>query len=87
MYFILSIIFYIIAAAAGYAAGYQILLQIVPEFTFLHALGGAVVGLMFFPLMPLYPGIMGGEWSLALICYFSIALGVVFGNLGKKRTT
>ena len=46
---------------------------------------GAVVGLMFFPLMPLYPGITGGEWTLALICYFSIALGVIFGNLSKKQ--
>ena len=85
MYSILSISSYIIAAIAGYAAGYQILIQIVPDYTFLHALGGAVVGLMFFPLMPLYPGITGGEWTLALICYFSIVLGVIFKNLSKKQ--
>ena len=87
MYFYLSIFSYIIAAIAGYTAGYQILIQIIPDFTCLHALGGAVVGLMFFPLMPLYPGIAGGEWTLALICYFSIALGVIFGNLSKKSTS
>ena len=54
MYSILSISSYIIAAIAGYVTGYQILIQIVPDYTFLHALGG-VFGCWIdvFPLMPL----------------------------------
>jgi hypothetical protein len=42
---------------------------------------------MFFPLVPLYPGVSSGEWLLAIICYVSIMLGVILGNQARKSKT
>ena len=75
---------YLVAVVAGYLAAYGILLQVFPDYGILHIIIGGVVSLMFFPLIPLYPGVMLGDWTLALICYISILLGVILTKQGSK---
>tara|TARA_B100000614_G_C14463825_1_gene459580 strand:+ start:724 stop:987 length:264 start_codon:yes stop_codon:yes gene_type:complete len=77
-------IFYLIAVVAGYFAAYGILIQVFPDYGVFHVIVGSVVSLMFFPLIPLYPGIMLGDWSLAVICYLSILIGVILTKQGSK---
>ena len=81
---LLGYIFYFIAAAAGYLAAYGILIQVFPDYGVLHIIVGGVVSLMFFPIIPLYPGIMLGDWTLAIICYLSILAGVILTKQGSK---
>ena len=59
----------------------------VPDYGFIELTTGFFVTLMFFPLVPLYPGINSGEWLLAIICYVSIMLGVILGNQARKSKT
>tara|TARA_B100000212_G_C27005645_1_gene376877 strand:- start:119 stop:382 length:264 start_codon:yes stop_codon:yes gene_type:complete len=77
-------IFYFVAIVAGYLAAYGILAQVFPDYGILHIIIGSVVSLMFFPLLPLYPGVMLGDWTLAVICYISILLGVILTKQGSK---
>ena len=77
-------IFYFVAIVAGYLAAYGILAQVFPDYGILHIIIGSVVSLMFFPLLPLYPGVMLGDWTLAMICYISILLGVILTKQGSK---
>jgi len=84
VYLILSYISYFIALIAGYAAAYEILLQMFPDYGFIHIMIGGIVSLMFFPIIPLYPGIMTGEWTLAILCYIAIFFGVIFGNQARR---
>ena len=84
VYLILSYISYFIALVAGYAAAYEILLQMFPDYGFIHIMIGGIVSLMFFPIIPLYPGIMTGEWTLAILCYIAIFFGVIFGNQARR---
>ena len=77
-------IFYFVAIVAGYLAAYGILAQVFPDYGILHVIIGSVVSLMFFPLLPLYPGVMLGDWTLAVICYTSILLGVILTKQGGK---
>lgn len=81
---LIGYIFYIVAVVSGYLAAYGILVQVFPDFGILHVIIGSVVSLMFFPLIPLYPGIMLGDWTLAIICYISILLGVILTKQGSK---
>ena len=85
MYAILSYIFYSIAVIAGYMAAYDLLLQIFPDFGLLEILVGFITTAMFFPLVPLYSGLMNGEWILAIICFGSIFVGVILGNQARKN--
>tara|TARA_Y100000768_G_scaffold20536_1_gene14037 strand:- start:2380 stop:2643 length:264 start_codon:yes stop_codon:yes gene_type:complete len=81
---LLGYIFYFVAVVAGYLAAYGLLVQVFPDYSILHIIVGGVVSLMFFPLIPLYPGIMLGDWTLAVICYISILLGVILTKEGRK---
>ena len=87
IYSILSYIFYFIALVTGYAAAYEILLQMFPDYGFIHIMIGGIVSLMFFPIIPLYPGIMNSEWTLAILCYVAIFFGVIFGNQARRSKT
>jgi len=84
MYIIFSYIFYFIAIMAGYAAAYELLTQIFPEFGLFEILVGFIATAMFFPLVPLYSGFTNGEWLLTIICFGSIFLGVILGNHARK---
>jgi len=55
-----------------------------PDYGFIHIMIGGIVSLMFFPIIPLYPGIMTGEWTLAILCYIAIFFGVIFGNQARR---
>ena len=81
---LIGYIFYFVAIVAGYLAAYGILAQVFPDYGILHVIIGSVVSLMFFPLLPLYPGVMLGDWTLAVICYTSILLGVILTKQGGK---
>ena len=81
---LIGYVFYLVAVVAGYLAAYGILIQVFPDYGILHIIIGGVVSLMFFPLIPLYPGVMLGDWTLALICYISILLGVILTKQGSK---
>ena len=81
---LIGYVFYLVAVVAGYLAAYGILIQVFPDYGILHINIGGVVSLMFFPLIPLYPGVMLGDWTLALICYISILLGVILTKQGSK---
>lgn len=81
---LIGYVFYLVAVVAGYLAAYGILIQVFPDYGILHMIIGGVVSLMFFPLIPLYPGVMLGDWTLALICYISILLGVILTKQGSK---
>ncbi len=84
IYNIFSYIFYLIAVIAGYTAAYSVLIQVFPDYNFLHIIIGSVVTLMFFPLVPLYPAIMLSDWTLAIVCYVSILIGVILGKQSKN---
>jgi len=84
MYKILSLLFYLVAALSGLAAGYTILIEMFPEYGILHLSIGLAASAMFFPLIPLYPGFAKGQWIYAIICYISIMLGVIVGNKARK---
>ena len=84
MYSILSYFFYIIAIVAGYIAAFDLLIQLFPDYGFIELAGGFFVTAMFFPLVPLYPGIDSGEWFLAIICYSSLFFCVILGNQARK---
>ena len=81
---LLGYMFYFVAVVAGYLAAFDLLVQVFPDYSILHIIVGGVVSLMFFPLIPLYPGIMLGDWALAVICYISILLGVILTKEGSK---
>ena len=83
-YRILSYIFYIIAIFTGYLASYELLVQAYPGFGVIGFVGWFFVTAMFFPLFPLYPGIVFGNWMLGIICYICIIIGVIFANQAKK---
>tara|TARA_X000000368_G_scaffold364603_1_gene310401 strand:- start:63 stop:326 length:264 start_codon:yes stop_codon:yes gene_type:complete len=85
MYTILKYLFYSLAFIAGYIAAYDLLLQIFPEYGLLELLVGFVATAMFFPLVPVYSGFTSGDWVLAIICFGSIFIGVIFGNLARKN--
>jgi len=87
IYSVMSYLFYFIALIAGYAAAYEILLQMFPDYGLIHIVVGGTISLMFFPLIPLYPGIMSGEWTLAILCYIAIFFGVIFGNQARQSKT
>ena len=83
----MSYLCYLVSAIAGYMAAFDLLIQVFPDYGFIELTTGFVVTLMFFPLVPLYPGINSGEWILAIICYTSILLGVILGNQARKSKT
>jgi len=85
-YTILSYVFYLVAVLAGYSAGYQLLVEMFPNFGFIEIAIGLVGGAMFFPLIPLYPGIANDQWIFAIICYISIFFGVILGNKARKAS-
>jgi hypothetical protein len=84
MYIILKYLFYSLAFIAGYIAAYDLLLQIFPEYGLFELLVGFVATAMFFPLVPVYSGFTTGDWVLAIICFGSIFIGVILGNLARK---
>ncbi|MEC7832991.1 MAG: hypothetical protein VX864_02450 [Pseudomonadota bacterium] len=79
-----SYIFYLIGIFAGYLASYELLLQLAPNHGIVELAGWFVVTAMFFPLAPLYPGIVLGKWTYAIVCFTAIAIGVMFGNKARK---
>ncbi len=81
---LLGYIFYFVAVISGYLAAYKILVQVFPDYGVFHIIIGGIVSLMFFPIIPLYPGIMLGDWTLAIICYLSILIGVILTKQGSK---
>ena len=81
---LIGYIFYFVAVVSGYLAAYGILTQVFPDYGLFHIVIGGVVSLMFFPIIPLYPGIMLGDWTLAIVCYFSILIGVILTKQGSK---
>ena len=85
MYIILKYLFYSLAFIAGYIAAYDLLLQIFPEYGLFELLVGFVATAMFFPLVPVYSGFTTGDWVLAIICFGSIFIGVILGNLARKN--
>jgi hypothetical protein len=87
MYTFMSYFFYLVSAIAGYMAAFDLLVQVFPDYGFIELTTGFFVTLMFFPLVPLYPGIDNGEWLLAIVCYVSIMLGVISGNQARKSKT
>lgn len=87
MYLILSYFFYIVAIAAGYTAAFDLLIQLFPDYGFVELTAGFFVTAMFFPLVPLYPGIDSGEWLLAIVCYTSLIFGVILSNQARKTKT
>lgn len=84
MYLILSYICYLIAILAGYTAAYGILIQMFPDYGLLELSIGFVGTAMFFPLIPLYPAISSGDWTIAIVCYIFIMFGVILGNYSRK---
>lgn len=84
MYTAMSYFFYLVAIFAGYIAAFDLLIQVFPDYGFLELTAGFFVTAMFFPLVPLYPGVNSGEWFLAIICYVSIMFGVIAGNQARK---
>jgi len=81
---ILSYIFYAIAMTISLLVSFQILSQTFPDYGIFHIIIGFIGTAMFFPLIPIYPLINGGEWLYLLICYASILFGVILGNKGRK---
>ncbi len=84
MYTVISYLFYLVAIISGYMAAFDLLIQVFPNYGFLELTAGFFVTAMFFPLVPLYPGVNNGEWLLAIICYGSIMLGVIAANQARK---
>ena len=84
MYNIMSYFFYLIAIVAGYIAAFDFLVQVFPDYGFFELTAGFFATAMFFPLVPLYPGINNGEGLLAIVCYSSITLGVILANQARK---
>ena len=84
MYTFMSYFFYSGSNFAGYMAAFDLLIQVFPDYGFLELTTGFFVTAMFFPLVPLYPGVNSGEWFLAIICYVSIMFGVIAGNQARK---
>ena len=82
---ILSYIFYSIAIATSFFVSFEILAQTFPEYGVFHMLVGFIRTAMFFPLIPIYPLINGGDWIYLIVCYVSILLGVILSN--KSRTS
>ena len=77
MYTFLSYFFYLVSAIAGYMAAFDLLVQVFPDYGIIELTTGFFVTLMFFLVVPLYPGIDNGEWLLAIVCYVSIMLAVI----------
>ena len=84
IYTILKYLFFIIGVLAGFAASYDMLVQAYPDFGILGFTGWFVMTAMFFPLAPLYPGIVSGNWMFLIVCYSAFAIGVILGNQVKK---
>ena len=84
MYKIMSYFFYLLAIISGYIAAFDLLVQVFPDYGFFELTAGFFVTAMFFPLVPLYPGINSGEWITAIVCYSSIMLGVILANQARK---
>ena len=85
-YKVLSNICYAIGFIAGYIASYQLLLEVYPSysFDFLNQQYIFLFQLEVFYLLPLYPGLFLGEWTLSIICYGSFVVGIIFGNQSRK---
>jgi len=88
-YKILSNICYAIGFIAGFVASFQLLSEVWPYygFDFLTVIVYAAwffFTLELFYLLPLYPALFLGEWTLSVICYGSFVIGVVLANQSRK---
>tara|TARA_B100001750_G_scaffold230397_1_gene226786 strand:- start:131 stop:415 length:285 start_codon:yes stop_codon:yes gene_type:complete len=88
-YKVLSNICYAIGFIAGYIASYQLLLEVYPSYSFDFLTVIIYAAWFFFTLevfylLPLYPGLFLGEWTLSIICYGSFVVGIIFGNQSRK---
>ena len=82
---VLSYVFYSVAMLSALAAGFEILVQMFPDYSVFHVLVGFIGTAMFFPLIPIYSALSDDNWIYLIICYLSILLGVVFSNRGRTR--
>ena len=81
----LSYLLYAIGFASGFAASYELLMDVYPSFGIFIFLAWFFFTLELFYIIPFYPAFFLNDWSFVLISYPSFILGIIISDIFVHR--